>query len=245
MSAVTFEEAVRRVLGAPETGRRLSAHFCSANMIVEASRNPTLQVALNGAELVAPDGMPMVWLGRMRGYPVERVCGPDFMPAILDRSRAAGRRHFFYGGAEGVSSRLATLMEGRFPGLQVAGAYSPPFRDLTKEEDDEVTDRINAARPDYVWVGLSTPKQDLWVFEHRQRLRSSAVLAVGAAFDFLAGRQGRAPRWMQRTGMEWSFRLLSEPQRLGRRYTLTNIQFIAIVCADAMRSLGGRAARHR
>jgi len=245
VSAVTFEDALRLVLCAPEAGHRLSAHFCSANMIVEASRNPTLQVALNSAELVAPDGMPMVWLGKMRGYPVERVCGPDFMPAVLDRSRAVGRRHFFYGGAEGVSSRLATVMAERFPGLQVAGAYSPPFRDLTKDEDDEITERINAARPDYVWVGLSTPKQDLWVFEHRRRLEAAALLAVGAAFDFHAGKQRRAPLWVQRAGMEWLFRLLSEPRRLWRRYTLTNIQFIAIVCADAIRSFGGRAARHR
>jgi len=126
---------------------------------------------------------------------------------------------------------------------QIAG--EDPFGPLTKEEDDDLTERINAAGPDYVWVGLSTPKQDIWAFEHRRKLQAAAVLAVGAAFDFHAGRQKRAPDWMQRAGMEWLFRLLSEPRRLGGRYTITNLRFIGIVCADAIRSLTRRAGKGR
>lgn len=213
---------------------RLSFHFCSVNGIVEASRNVALRESLARASVAAPDGMPLVWLGRLAGRRVERVCGPDFMPALLGDGRAVNYRHFFYGGANGVAQRLRDRMTERFPGLQMVGAETPPFGPLTGAANDAAIDRINATDPDCVWLGVSTPKQDIWLAENRARINAPVVLAVGAAFDFLSGSRARAPRWMQRSGLEWSFRLLAEPRRLGRRYTVTNIRFLGLVFRAAV-----------
>src|SRR6266511_1895521 len=165
-------------------------------------------------DIVAPDGMPLVWLGRRAGRTVERVCRPDLMPALMDRGREIGARHYLYGGASGVPERIAARMRAKYPSVNIVGLESPPFRPLTDEDDRAAVDRINAARPDYVWVGLGTPKQDLWLAEHRRRLDASVLLAVGAAFDYLGGSRRRAPRALQRTGLEWLWRLASEPRRL-------------------------------
>ena len=234
INTAPFAVVLDRILSAPASGERLSLHFATAHTLAEAQENESLRAAL-GQGLVQPDGMPLVWLGRAAGHPVERVCGPDFMPALIERGIASGRRHYFYGGEPGVPEALAERLAERYPGLHVAGTYSPPFRALSPAEEDEVVARINAARPDYVWVGLGTPKQDLWLATHRARLDASALLAVGAAFDFLAGRRRRAPRWMQRSGTEWIYRLATEPRRLGSRYTRVNARFLRLVIADRLR----------
>lgn len=228
INAASFADVLARVLAAPDTGEQLSLHFATAHTIVEAHDDPRLRDALSRG-LVQPDGMPLVWLGRRAGIPVERVCGPDFLPALVERGIPEGRTHFFLGGALGVPEALVGRLAARFPGISVAGTMSPPFRPLSADEDDEIVNRINQAKPDYVWVGLGAPKQDLWVAEHRSRLDAAALLAVGAAFDFHAGTQRRAPGWMQRTGTEWLFRLISEPRRLARRYTRVNARFVQLV----------------
>jgi exopolysaccharide biosynthesis WecB/TagA/CpsF family protein len=230
----SFADVMERVLRAPDTGERLAIHFATAHTLVEAHENRRMHEAL-ATGLVEPDGMPLVWLGKVAGHAVERVCGPDFMPALIERGIPFGRRHFFYGGAGGVPETIAERLTQRYPGLQVAGTLSPPFRQLTDDERHEVVARINEARPDYVWVGLGTPKQDLWLAENRSLLHASALLAVGAAFDLLAGRRRRAPRWMQRTGTEWIHRLATEPRRLGARYTLVNARFIGLLLRDLVR----------
>jgi N-acetylglucosaminyldiphosphoundecaprenol N-acetyl-beta-D-mannosaminyltransferase len=234
VSALTFEAAVDGVLGARDAGDRLSVHFCSANTVVEASQNDRVRAALARAGVVAPDGMPLVWVGRLQGHQVERVCGPDFMLALVDRGRARGYRHYLYGGAPGVAEQLAERMKQRFPGSEFVGIQIPPFRALSPAEDEEAVTAINSARPDCVWIGLGSPKQDLWVAEHRDRLDAAAVLAVGAAFDFHAGVKRRAPVWMQRSGTEWLFRLVTEPRRLWRRYTVINLLFLALVVRQAL-----------
>jgi N-acetylglucosaminyldiphosphoundecaprenol N-acetyl-beta-D-mannosaminyltransferase len=228
INAAPFAAVLEHVLAAPDAGERLSLHFATAHSIVEAHDNPRLREALAHG-LVEPDGMPLVWLGRRAGLPVERVCGPDFLPALVERGIPTGRTHFFFGGAPGVPEALAARLADRFPGMRVAGTLSPPFRRPTADEDEAIVDRINAANPDYVWVGLGAPKQDLWVADHRSRLTAAALLAVGAAFDFHAGTRRRAPRWMQRTGTEWLFRLITEPRRLAGRYTRVNARFIQLV----------------
>ncbi len=243
VSAITFDAAIQELLDAAASGRRLQVHFCSVHTLVEASADPTLRDALNRAELVAPDGVPLVWLGRLRRQAMERVCGPDLMPVLIDQSRVRGHSHYFYGGAEGVAERLAETFTERFPGLRVAGTYSPPFRPLTAEEDAAVVARINEANPDYVWVGLGSPKQDHWVAEHRDQLNAAALLAVGAAFDFHGNGLRRAPVWMRRSGLEWLYRFGSEPRRLWRRYTVVNLRFMALLGRDAVRSLARRARR--
>jgi N-acetylglucosaminyldiphosphoundecaprenol N-acetyl-beta-D-mannosaminyltransferase len=234
VNVVPFDEAVEAVLNAPDTGNRLALHFATAHSLVEANRDPRVRAALN-AGLVEPDGVPLVWLARRRGIRAERVCGPDFLPALVGRGVPLGRSHFFFGGAPGVPEELARRLGEAHPGLRVAGTLSPPFRTLTPEEEESVVAEINAARPDYVWVGLGAPRQDLWVAAHRANLEAAALLAVGAAFDFHAGMKRRAPRWMQRTGTEWLFRLLTEPRRLVGRYTVVNARFLLLVLEDSLR----------
>lgn len=238
INAAPFGSVLERVLRAPESGERLSLHFATAHTLVESREDERLRDALSQG-LVQPDGMPLVWLGRAAGRPVERVCGPDFMPALIQQGISQRRTHFFYGGEPGVPEALAARMTARYPGLQVAGTLSPPFRTLSAEEEESIIAQINAAAPDYVWVGLGTPKQDLWLAAHRSRLGASALLAVGAAFDLLAGRRRRAPRWMQRTGTEWIYRLAMEPRRLASRYTRVNARFLRLLVEDYFK----RAAR--
>ncbi len=197
--------------------------------VVACQRDDELRTIHNRADLVTPDGMPLVWLAR-REYPhVERVYGPDLMLELCRESIRPGWRHFFYGGAEGVPERLAEGLGRRFPGLQVADTLSPPFRPLTTAEDEEITKRIRESQAQIVWVGLSTPKQEYWMASHVNRLGPSILIGVGAAFDFHSGRKRQAPRWIQRSGFEWLFRLASEPRRLGARYLLNNPSFLALL----------------
>jgi N-acetylglucosaminyldiphosphoundecaprenol N-acetyl-beta-D-mannosaminyltransferase len=203
--------------------------------VMESHRDESLRSIHNAAGMVVPDGMPLVWLSRLHGFrDAQRVYGPDLLLACCGRSLATGYRHYFYGGAAGVPERLIERLEARFPGLRVAGSYSPPFRPLTPEEDREVVSRINAAQPDIVWVGLSTPKQERWMWEHRSRLEAPVLIGVGAAFDFNAGLKRQAPRWMQRSGLEWMFRLLAEPRRLWRRYLRNNPLFVWLVLMQGL-----------
>ena len=212
--------------------QRAAHYVCVTGVhgVMESWDQPSLRDIHNAAGLVTPDGMPLVWLSRLLGHrQTDRVYGPDLMLALCEASVDRGYRHFFYGGAEDVPGRLAARLQERFPGLQVAGTYSPPFRALTPEEDADVVRMINAAQPDVVWVGLSTPKQETWMFEHQGRLEAPVMIGVGAAFDFHAGLKRQAPRWMQRSGTEWLFRLLSEPRRLWRRYLKNNPRFVFLI----------------
>jgi N-acetylglucosaminyldiphosphoundecaprenol N-acetyl-beta-D-mannosaminyltransferase len=190
---------------------------------MEAQQDGELRRILNGAFLNTPDGMPMVWAGRLAGFSeMGRVYGPDLMLEVCDWSRANRVTHFLYGGGPGVAEELKRRLEEKFPGLQVIGTYTPPFRPLTATEEAEVVTRVNAVRPDIVWVGLSTPKQEKFMAQFWQRLDATLMFGVGAAFDIHAGRLRQAPRWMQRSGLEWLFRLGCEPRRLGRRYLQNN-----------------------
>ncbi len=200
---------------------------CTVHTVMECQYNPGLRDMVNYADLATPDGMPLVWLGRWAGYRhVSRVYGPDLMQAFCQRSAPAGYRHFFYGGAPGVPEVLAQRLCQDYPGLVVAGAYSPPFTPPTPEREREEIARINAAHPDVVWVALGTPKQDRWLSEHRDQLEAPVLVAVGAAFNILSGRLRQAPLWMRRSGLEWCWRLFQEPRRLWRRYLLFNPLFL-------------------
>lgn len=234
LSAAPFDSVLDRLVHAPETGERLAMHFATVHSIVEAQESPALRDAFDRG-VVEPDGMPLVWLGRRAGFEVERVCGPDLMPALIERGLSLGRTHYFFGGAPGVPEALAQRFAQRYPGLRVVGTESPPFRSPTADETRAVIDRINTAAPDYVWVGLGAPKQDLWVAAHRPELAAAGLLAVGAAFDFHAGTRRRAPAWMQRRGTEWLYRLASEPRRLAARYTRVNARFAQLLIAERRR----------
>ncbi len=234
ISELTFDEAVNLFLDSAATRQKIRANFATAHTIVQAHRDRLLRAQIASSQVVAADGMPLVWLGRLRGRKVERVCGPDLMLRLCERSQEFGYRHFFYGGAEGVAEQLAENLQRRFPALQVAGTYTPPFRPLTDEEGEQVVAEINGASPNFVWVGLSTPKQDAWIATYQSRLEAPVLLAVGAAFDFHTGRVRRAPTWMQRIGLEWLFRLATEPRRLWRRYLVGNTLFVLYVASEAL-----------
>jgi N-acetylglucosaminyldiphosphoundecaprenol N-acetyl-beta-D-mannosaminyltransferase len=217
--------------------------------VMESQRDERLRAIHNAAGMVTPDGMPLVWLSRLKGWHhVERVYGPDLLLDCCRRSLTTGYRHFFYGGGVGVPERLAERLLSRFPGLRVVGSYSPPFRPLSSEEDSRVVERINTASPDIVWVGLSTPKQERWMSEHRDRITAPVLIGVGAAFDFHAGLKHQAPGWMQRNGLEWLFRLCQEPRRLWRRYLRNNPLFVWHVILQSLGirrySLESNPARH-
>jgi N-acetylglucosaminyldiphosphoundecaprenol N-acetyl-beta-D-mannosaminyltransferase len=204
--------------------------------VAEAQHDRRFKHILNAAGLVVPDGYPLVRLGRTKGMPQlkRRVYGPELMAAFCERTAAKGYRHFFYGGAPGVAEELAPRFAMRHPGLVVAGTYCPPFRALTPEEDDEVVAKIEQSRADIVWVGLSTPTQERWMFEHRERLRVPVLVGVGAAFDFHTGRAAQAPQWMRENGLEWLFRLVQEPKRLWRRYLVYGSEFVLLVMLESL-----------
>lgn len=183
----------------------------------------------NDAVLALPDGKPLSMVCRRRGFPeTQRVTGPDLMGEIFAISGENGYRHYFYGSTEETVKALQGKLEERYPEIQIAGCYSPPFRLLTKEEDAQVIRRINEARADFVWVGLGAPKQEKWMYAHKGRVKG-LMIGVGAGFDYFAGNIKRAPLWMQKCSLEWLYRLLQDPRRLFKRYLVTNTKFLWLV----------------
>ncbi|MBI4639266.1 MAG: WecB/TagA/CpsF family glycosyltransferase [Candidatus Tectomicrobia bacterium] len=235
VSAINMEMALHTIEG--WISRHEPHYVCVTTVhgVMESQRDEELRRIHNAAGLVTPDGMPLVWLSRLMGFRhVERVYGPDLMLAVCEHSVKMGYLHFFYGGAPGVAEKLAIRLQSRFPGLKVVGTYSPPFRPLTPEEDQVVVDHINMLQPDIVWVGISTPKQDRWMASHVERLSVPVLIGVGAAFDFHAGLKRQAPHWMQRSGLEWFFRLMMEPRRLWRRYLIYNPWFLWLILLQVL-----------
>ncbi len=211
---------------------RASNYICVTGVhgVMESRKDTELRAIHNRAGLVTPDGMPLVWISRAMGFRhVKRVYGPDLMRAVCEHSVARGYRHFLYGGAPGVGEKLECRLRELYPGIRIVGRHCPPFRPLTPAQDDEVVNLISAAAPDIVWVGLSTPTQERWMAAHTTRLNVPVLVGVGAAFDFIAGVKRQAPLWMRRSGLEWMFRLLTEPRRLGRRYLVNNPRFVALI----------------
>ena len=210
---------------------RLRGYVCVAavHTVMACTEDAELRAAVLGSALTVPDGQPLVWAMNALGHPLsQRVYGPDLMARFCERSRATGARHFLYGGrTQGALVQLALNLRRRHPGLQIVGGYAPPHRPLTGEERDFVAAEINRSRADVVWVGIGVPKQEKWMAAMRPRLDAAVLVGVGAAFDFHAGLIPQAPRWMQRTGLEWVFRLAHEPRRLWRRYLRYNPRFVA------------------
>jgi N-acetylglucosaminyldiphosphoundecaprenol N-acetyl-beta-D-mannosaminyltransferase len=203
--------------------------------VMESYRDPTLRKIHNAAGLVTPDGMPLVWLGRRLGFgQIKRVYGPDLMLALCEYSMGKAYSHFLYGGGPEVPEKLAEELKDRFPGLQVAGVYSPPFRELTPDEDEGVIKMINDSGAQIVWIGLSTPKQEKWMSSHLKKLKAPVLIGVGAAFDIHSGLKPQAPAWMRNSGLEWLFRLITEPKRLWKRYAINNPMFVALAARQLL-----------
>lgn len=235
VSAVNMAMALQVIEG--WVARREPHYVCVTGVhgIMESRRDADLRRIHNSAGLVTPDGMPLVWLSRAHGFRnVERVYGPDLVLGLCQRAVSLAYRHYFYGGSEGVAQQLADRLSARFPGMRVAGVLCPPFRPVTDDEDERIVQTINDAKPDLVWVGLSTPKQERWMAAHVGRLVAPVLLGVGAAFDFHAGIKRQAPLWMQRNGLEWLFRLMTEPRRLWKRYLINNPSFVLLVALQAL-----------
>lgn len=206
-------------------------YICVSNVhtTVMAYRDKAYRSVQNGGAMALPDGQPLSIVSRRRGFlEAKRVPGPDLMPAILDLSQKTGYRHYFYGSTDATLEAMRAALLKRYPKLQIAGMYSPPFRELTKEEDEEIVRRINDSGADFVWVALGAPKQEWWMYEHRRRIHG-LMLGVGAAFDFTAGTVKRAPMWMQKLCLEWVFRILRDPKRMLPRYLNTNFAFLYYV----------------
>lgn len=227
ISALNLNSAVEALLTAAK--RRLKGYVCVTGVhgVSEAQGDLAFRQILNRSFLNTPDGMPMVWMGRLQGFKnMDRVYGPDLMLLLCQVSVQHGLSHFFYGGGPGIAEELKKRMEERFPGLRIAGSYTPPFRALSEEEMRTLQTAVASAKPDFFWVGLSTPKQEKFMATCYRQLEASVFLGVGAAFDFHAGKVRQAPLWMQRSGLEWFFRLCSEPRRLWKRYLKNNPLFI-------------------
>jgi N-acetylglucosaminyldiphosphoundecaprenol N-acetyl-beta-D-mannosaminyltransferase len=233
--AVQMSDTVERLrswIDRPGTVARFVA-VAAMHSIAEARKSDRFRSILNAADLVVPDGMPLVWVGRLQGFPLAKpVCGAALMH---DFCRASGPayRHFFFGGTPGVAEKLAQSLHEEH-GIVVAGTYTPPFRALTQDEEEMLASLVEETSPDVLWVGMSCPKQEQWMYEHRHCLKVPLMLGVGAAFDMNSGNARRAPEWLRGTGLEWLFRLVSEPRRLWRRYLITIPQAVWFVCLDLL-----------
>lgn len=203
-------------------------YMCVSNVhtTVTAYEDLAYRDVQNGGIMAIPDGGPLSSIGRKRGFAeMARTTGPSYMEEIFKISSQYGYRHYFYGATEETLAKLKEKLSAAYPGIKIAGMYSPPFRPLTAKEDAEVVQMINAAKVEFLWVGLGAPKQEIWMAAHKGKIHSFMV-GVGAGFDYFAGNISRAPEWMQRNNLEWLYRLLQDPKRLFKRYFVTNTKFI-------------------
>ena len=226
LSVINLTTALEGITAA--LAQKTRGYICVTGVhgVMEAQRDAPLRGILNQALLNTPDGMPMVWVGKLKGFrEMDRVYGPDLMLLVCEFTQKTNYTHFLYGGAEGVAQELKQKLEAKFPGIKIAGTYTPPFRPLNPGEEAELIRTVNEKKPDIIWVGLSTPKQEKFMAQYSGRFDATLMFGVGAAFDFHAGRVRQAPRWMQRSGLEWLFRLYCEPRRLWKRYFRNNPLF--------------------
>jgi N-acetylglucosaminyldiphosphoundecaprenol N-acetyl-beta-D-mannosaminyltransferase len=198
-----------------------------AHGIIEMHKDEELRLINNNAGLVTPDGMPEVWLGKLKGFKnIEKVYAPEIMEETFKVSVINNIKHFFYGGKEGVAEKLKIALEKKYPGIKVVGTYCPPFRPITQEEKNKIVKQINDSDANIVWCGLGCPKQELWMAQFRPLLNAPVLIGVGAGFDFLSGEKPLAPYWVTRSGFEWFYRIFSDPKRLIKRYSKIVPKFI-------------------
>jgi N-acetylglucosaminyldiphosphoundecaprenol N-acetyl-beta-D-mannosaminyltransferase len=230
VSVVNMQTTVDTIGKALENGTRGYVCVSPVHPFVVAQSDPVFRSIFNHSLLTVPDGMPIVWLGRLLGHrSIGRVYGPDLMLEIMRQSKEHGWTHFFYGGAEGVADELRKRMEERFPGIRVVGTYCPPFRPLTEKEEKDLQEMLKLQKPDFMWIGLGVPKQERFIAQYATKLDAKIMIGVGAAFDIHTGRLKDAPAWVKNAGMQWLHRLLQEPRRLWRRYLLMNPVFIILI----------------
>jgi N-acetylglucosaminyldiphosphoundecaprenol N-acetyl-beta-D-mannosaminyltransferase len=227
ISVLNLPSATDRVFEAVYEGRKGYVCVTGVHGVIEAQSDPEFRRMLNDSFLTTPDGMPMVWMGKINGFKeMDRVYGPDLMAEVCRRSAETGNTHYLYGGGDGVVEELAAALENRFPGIRIIGKYTPPFRPLNGDEESALVAELAEKKPDFFWVGLSTPKQERFMDAYLDKLDTRIMFGVGAAFDFHAGKVKQAPRWIQRSGFEWLYRTCKEPRRLWKRYAVNNTRFL-------------------
>ncbi len=227
ISVLNLRTALDAIAAAVRARRKGYICVTGVHGVMEAQDDDKFKKILNDAFLCTPDGMPMVWAGKLNGHSeMGRVYGPDLLLEVCAWSETSGAKHFFYGGADGVAELLAQKLKNKFPKLEVVGTFTPPFRALNADEAIKLREQVAIAPPDILWVGLSTPKQEKFMAEFLPKLDVTLMIGVGAAFDFHSGRVRQAPRWMQRGGLEWIYRLGCEPRRLAKRYFRNNPLFV-------------------
>ncbi|HWR14667.1 MAG TPA: WecB/TagA/CpsF family glycosyltransferase [Terriglobales bacterium] len=235
VDAIDLTGAVQIVERAIDTGRRGYVCVTGVHGISEAQRDVRFRAVLERAMLVTPDGMPTVWLGRLEGYAhMQRVFGPDLMTAMLSRSEECGHTHFLYGGKLGIADQLRSSLLRKYPGAKIVGTFTPPFRPLSDSEKLGLREKLDVLRPDVVWVGLSTPRQEVFMAEHLEELGAKVMIGVGAAFDFLSGNLRDAPQWMKTAGLQWAHRLAQDPRRLWKRYLINNSLFLSYLALEKL-----------
>ena len=225
-----LNDASRSIVGWIQDHKKTYVCVAPVATIIDCQKDPQYRAIINNSGMTTPDGMPLVWLGKLAGHhTIQRTYGPDLLLKLCEQSQEKGYRHFFYGATEDALVQLIKKLKLSFPKINIAGFYAPPLRGMDEREHQEVLDQMNQANPDILWVGLGSPKQDYWMARHRDQLNVPVMIGVGAAFDFIAGIKRQAPRWMQRSGLEWFFRLCSEPRRLWKRYLVGNSLFIYLL----------------
>ena len=236
IAEVDIGRACRRIEDWIKDGKKTYVCIAPASTIVDCHRDENYKNVVNNAGMTTPDGMPLVWIGKARGANIKRTYGPDLMQAMCELSQQKGYSHYFYGGGDRTIELFVRKMKERYPKLNIVGAVAPPFKEIKEIENDETLREINKSNPDILWVGLGSPKQDFWMYNHRDKLNVPVMIGVGAAFDFFAGTKKQAPAWMQRSGLEWIFRLCSEPKRLWKRYLIGNTKFIYYLIKDRFKN---------
>lgn len=227
MHAVNLDSAADMIEAAVDAKSRGYVCVTGVHGVMEAQRNGRFKQVLDQAFLVVPDGMPTVWIGRWEGHDkMGRVFGPDLMLEVCRRSIESGHTHYLYGGKPGIAEELKQNLSKRFPGIQIVGTYTPPFRPLSAEESADLQEELSNRDPDIIWIGLSTPKQEQFMAENLGSLSCKIMVGVGAAFDIHTGHIKDSPRWMKRVGLQWFHRLCQEPGRLWKRYLLNNSGFL-------------------
>ncbi len=238
VSRLNLDETITQMSEAIEKGERLRIAVTPVNCLLWARKNSSLQQIYNTADLVTADGVPVVWASKLLGKAINgRVTGLDLLPKFSETAAEKGFSFFFLGAADGVAVQLAERLRNANPNLNIVGTYSPPFtKSFTVEENEKMISLINESGADVLWVGLTAPKQDFWIAEHFDRLKTSVAIGVGAAFDVVAGKIPRAPLWMQKSGLEWLFRLSQEPGRLASRYLKEAPLFFPLILKQAIQT---------
>lgn len=225
--ATTKEQFVKEVMNLPTSPISATVTLIGIPAAVMAREHTEYADIYNNATIAAIDGMPIVKMGRRKEFVCERCSAPDTMGLLFQESVRQGKSHFFYGGKdEEVLAKLRNNLENSYPGIKIVGMYSPPFRPLTEEEDITICEGINQLHPDFLWIGIGAPKQEIWMMAHREKISETTMLGVGAGFDFFAGTLKKSPKWMETAGLEWLFRLMVEPKRLWKRYVYSGAKYI-------------------